>query len=139
MKKLLFFAAIFLISTNAYGVSSNKAPFIAVISPRHGNVWCEGKTYTIKWKSRNVKKVCIEPIIGGHQAGILGNCNVDAKKGEYIWRIPKGFVSGFGINNANVKIYICNKDEEYCKSAEVLIKSVCVNPIRLKKKTLNLQ
>ncbi|WP_022670494.1 hypothetical protein [Hippea alviniae] len=137
MRRLLFvLSAVFVLSFNSFGMSSNSSPFIVILSPRHNAVLCEGRSYLIKWKSRNVKKLCIEPVIGGHPAGILGNCNVDALKGEFLWHIPKGFVSNFGVNNEKVKLYLCNKSETYCASIDVVIKSICINPIRRKPKPL---
>ncbi len=87
-------------------------PYIKVISPNGEEIWKEGKTYEIKWKSAGVKRVCITVGIGGKEKGLItGDCNIDAKKGEITWTIPKGFVSNFGISRAdNVKILIFDPD-----------------------------
>jgi len=77
-----------------------------------GEIWKEGKTYQIKWKSVGVKRVCITVGIGGKEKGLItGDCNIDAKEGEITWTIPKGFVSDLGISRAdNVKILIFDPD-----------------------------
>ncbi|MBW2039376.1 MAG: hypothetical protein JRI46_07255 [Deltaproteobacteria bacterium] len=83
-------------------------PFIKLITPNGGEIWIEGKTYEIKWKSRGVDKVYISVAMGGKDKGHLGEGGkIDAKRGRFSWTIPVGFVTGFGILKAeNMRIVI---------------------------------
>ncbi|AEA33348.1 GPI anchored serine-threonine rich family protein [Hippea maritima] len=84
-----------------------------IISPKKGNVWHEGKTYTIKWKSLDEGVICIAILIGGHYAGVINDCDSCASQGKFKWRIPNGFVSGFGKNSDNyVRVVLYYKDNE---------------------------
>ncbi len=84
-----------------------------ITSPTSSAVWHEGKTYTIKWKGFKEGIVCIAVLIGGHYAGIINSCNNCALEGKFRWKIPKGFVTGFGENKNNkVRIVIYYKDNE---------------------------
>jgi len=84
-----------------------------IISPKKGDVWHEGKTYTIRWKAFKEGVICIAVLIGGHYAGIINSCNNCALEGKFKWKIPKGFVTDFGgKKNDSVRIVIYYKDNE---------------------------
>ncbi len=84
-----------------------------IISPKKGIAWYEGKTYAIRWKGFNEGIVCIAVLIGGHYAGIINSCNNCVLEGKFQWKIPKGFVMGFGESKDNrVRIVIYYKDNE---------------------------
>ncbi len=119
-----------------YAAGCNTTPFITVILPKAGSVLCEGKTYTIRWRVRNLKKICISVLIGGHDAGNIGGCPINAQKGSLEWHIPEGFISGFGTKKARVKIYLCNPTGSYCKSREFIIKSICPDPVQSSRKSI---
>jgi hypothetical protein len=76
-------------------------PYIEILSPRAKEVWTEGDIREICWNSFGVEKVRIALAIGGHDKGHLGEERnefvIDAKPGKYTWKIPPGFVTGFGI------------------------------------------
>jgi hypothetical protein len=77
-------------------------PYIEILSPRAKEVWTEGDIREICWNSFGVEKVRIALAIGGHDKGHLGDERngfvIDAKPGKYTWKIPPGFVTGFGID-----------------------------------------
>jgi hypothetical protein len=80
-------------------LKENAEPFIKLISPRGGEVWEEGKTYEIRWKSQGVDEVYIAAADAGKDKGLLysrGSSKIDAGCGKISWKIPVGFVTGFG-------------------------------------------
>jgi len=84
-----------------------------IVSPRKGNIWFEGETYTIKWRKIKDGVVCIAVLIGGHYTGIINDCDNCASQGKFRWKIPLAFVSGFGENRDDrVRIVLYYKDNE---------------------------
>ena len=84
-----------------------------IVSPRKGDVWFEGKTYTIKWRGLKEGVICIAVLIGGHYAGIINDCDSCASQGKFKWKIPEAFVSGFGEDRDNyVRVVLYYKDNE---------------------------
>lgn len=82
------------------GLKEDGQPFIKLISPRGGEVWEEGKTYEIRWESQGVNEVYIAAAVGGKDKGLVesgGGSKIDAGCGKVSWKIPVGFVTGFGI------------------------------------------
>ncbi|WP_025270665.1 hypothetical protein [Hippea sp. KM1] len=69
-----------------------------VISPKSGAVWMETYSYKIRWKGIEHGNVCIAILLGGKDKGIINDCKTPAQRGVFIWKIPRGFVSYFGIN-----------------------------------------
>ncbi len=84
-----------------------------IISPKKGDVWHEEQTYTIRWKGFKEGIICIAVLIGGHYAGTINSCSNCALEGKFRWKIPKGFVTGFGEKKDDfVRIVIYYKDNE---------------------------
>ncbi len=111
MKALFGFLALVIIT----GLCScnNASAKERIISPKKGDVWFEGKTYTIRWKGFKEGVICITVLIGGHDAGIINSCNSCALQKRYNWSIPKGFVSGFGVDkDDSVRVALFYKDNE---------------------------
>ncbi|HOK05401.1 MAG TPA: hypothetical protein PK165_04715 [bacterium] len=82
-------------------------PYLKLMSPAGGETWREGSSYEIKWKSSGVKKISIQVFTGGHDRGHLA-FGIDAKNGKYLWKIPEGFITGFGISKSDavrIRIY----------------------------------
>ena len=73
---------------------------LQVVFPRPGSVLEEGKSYRIRWKTDLKGKLCITGLLGGHERGKFDDCNIDAQSGHFLWHIPKGYVSNFGIDRA---------------------------------------
>ena len=84
---------------------------LKIIFPFKNTVLVEGKQYTIKWEGDIKGKACISVLMGGKDRGIINDCQTDFSKGQYNWKIPEGFVTGFGINmDRNVRIAIFKKE-----------------------------
>lgn len=84
---------------------------IEIIFPSKNTILVEGKQYTIKWKSDVEGKACISVLMGGKDRGIINDCQTDFSEGQYSWKIPEGFVTGFGINmDRNMRIAIFKKE-----------------------------
>ncbi len=92
-----YFLSIFLFLMLLQTVS---AYMLQVVFPRPGSVLEEGKSYSIRWKTDLKAKLCITGLLGGHERGRLDDCNIDARSGHFLWHIPKGYVSNFGIDRA---------------------------------------
>ncbi len=112
MKILLGFLAFVVVIAGFYGCKSASAKE-RIISPKKGDVWFEGKTYTIRWRGFKEGVICITVLIGGHDAGIINSCDSCALQNGYKWSIPKGFVSGFGVNKDSfVRVVLYYKDNQ---------------------------
>jgi len=96
----------YMISTFRF-LESDIRPYIEVLSPNGGEVWIEGQTYEITWKSFDIDEVWIGLQMGGKDRGHLGAKQIDAKSGKLTWTIPIGFVTGFGISKSdNMRLHI---------------------------------
>ena len=75
--------------------------YFTILSPQAQEVWREGEIREIRWASFGIKKVRIALAISGYDKGFLGDDGnefvIAAKPGKYTWKIPSGFVTGFGI------------------------------------------
>ena len=82
--------------------------YVEVIAPNGGEVWAEGETHEIRWKSEGVAEVQIAVAVGEKDKGHLGSGSpIDAQQGRFAWTIPQGFVTGFGVSKAsNVRVMI---------------------------------
>jgi hypothetical protein len=107
LKSALLCSALF-ISTLVAGNPTPKAERIVLLAPHEGTVCVEGEACPICWRSDVKGPLCIEAAFGGHDAGILNDCATPAAKGFFVWHIPRGRISGFGIrteHNARIGIY----------------------------------
>jgi len=112
VKILLGFIAVLMVVTGIFSCKRATAK-AKIIAPKAKDVWIEGKTYTIKWKGLKEGVVCISVLIGGHDAGIINDCDSCAAQNKYKWTIPVGFVSGFGENkDSAVRVVLYYKDNE---------------------------
>lgn len=71
-------------------------PSIEILMPNGGEVWSEGSTHTIVWRSSGVETVDIEVASGGKPLGHVA-FGVDAESNELAWDLPVGLVSDFGV------------------------------------------
>ena len=74
-------------------------PSITVLSPKRGEKWVIGKTYTIRWKSQGIDTVLIE-LDRGNQGWHLAY-NIDASLGQYSWTIPSSITPA---NDYKIKV-----------------------------------
>ncbi len=95
-----------------------------IILPNKYSIWEEGKSYKIVWNSSYKGNICIEVLLGGHSKGIINDCKTKASKNQYLWYIPKGFISNFGIKEekySKIIIYPKNSENSYLKSEDFTI------------------
>jgi len=86
----------------AYKGECKEEKFITVISPNGGEKWVVGKSYSIKWESKGVKKVHIELLlfdanknpIGDYISGAYGQIIAESieDKGYYEWTISEDII-----------------------------------------------
>ncbi len=107
----------YMISTFRF-LKNDTMPFIEVLSPNGGEMWIEGQTYEITWKSLGVDEVWIGLQMGGKDKGHLGEKRIDAKSGKFTWTIPIGFVTGFGISKSdNMRLHIYDAQHNHIHDA----------------------
>jgi len=85
-------------------------PVIRLITPRGGEVWREGGTCTVTWESSGVERLLISAAVGGKDKGFLSSLEegIPAGPGAFKWRIPRGFVTGTGVESSNrVRVMLC--------------------------------
>ena len=73
---------------------------MVIVSPGAGDVWTEGRTYRIRWRADGVDRVNVGVALGGKDKGHLA-FGLPASRDSLEWRIPPGFVSGFGISRSD--------------------------------------
>ncbi|SNZ03486.1 hypothetical protein SAMN06265182_0392 [Persephonella hydrogeniphila] len=99
--------------------SLSYAQHVKIISPDRNSFWVEGRSYKIKWKGDIKGKICISVLMGGKDRGTINDCKTDFSQKSFIWKIPEGFVTGFGINMENsMRIILFRRDnpEKFYKS-----------------------
>ncbi|WP_457606911.1 hypothetical protein [Nitratifractor sp.] len=67
-----------------------------LLYPHNQTLCVEGSLCPILWRSDWKGTLCIEAAIGGHDKGLLNDCQTPVGSGLYLWEIPERFVSGFG-------------------------------------------
>ena len=81
--------------TLTLSLSPSQDASIELAQPNGNEVWLEGTAQTILWRSSKVEVVDIEAASGGKAWFVAGQ--VDAVSGSYVWEIPVGLVSNFGV------------------------------------------
>ncbi|HEY0351781.1 MAG TPA: hypothetical protein VGC48_06635 [Gemmatimonadales bacterium] len=82
------------------------APPLLVLRPAAGDTWVEGETYTIRWQADSIARVNVGLALGGKDKGHAA-LDLPAATDSLRWRVPPGFVSGFGIQRSdNVRIRV---------------------------------
>ncbi|HEX6643284.1 MAG TPA: hypothetical protein VF037_01320 [Gemmatimonadales bacterium] len=66
-----------------------------ILSPTSGAEWHEGGTYVVRWIRRPPGATSVSVAIGGKDRGHLA-MGLAAGVDSLLWRIPIGFVTGFG-------------------------------------------
>jgi hypothetical protein len=83
---------------------------VEVIRPNGGEVWLEGSTHTITWRSSGVDTVSIEAASGGRPWVVAAD--VDATTGQLPWDIPVGLISNFGVAASDaMRVRVSSSDE----------------------------
>ena len=86
--------------TVATSAGRKPTPQVMIVSPAAGDVWAEGRTYPIRWRAEGIDRVNIGVALGGKDKGHLA-FDLPASRDSLEWRIPPGFVSGFGIGRSD--------------------------------------
>jgi len=110
-------------NTNSVAPTSPK-PYLKIIKPNKNSKWQEGKAHKIIWESNINDMLCIEAAVGGHNLGILNDCNTVAKQGYFTWNISKGRLSDFGptkFNDVKIIIYPKNNPDKMYMSDEFTV------------------
>jgi hypothetical protein len=82
----------------------------ALLSPGAGDTLVEGHTYIIRWKAGPVRRINIGSAMGGHDKGLLLN-DAPAHPDSLAWKVPIGFVTGFGPQSSNqIRLRLENAD-----------------------------
>jgi len=84
---------------------------LEVIQPDGGEVWLEGSSHTIAWRSSGVQLVDVEVASGGKPLGHLA-LGLDADAGHLTWDIPVGLISDFGVASSNaMRVQVSSSDD----------------------------
>jgi hypothetical protein len=73
---------------------------LAVLRPASGDIWAEGKIYTIRWRSNGSARVSVGLAIGGKDKGHVA-FDLPSATDSLRWQVPVGFVSGFGLQRSD--------------------------------------
>jgi hypothetical protein len=87
-------------SRGAVVPSRVSASDLVVLRPAAGETWREGQNYTIHWRARNIVRVNVGLALGGKDKG-HAVLDYPASADSLHWRVPRGFVSGFGLRRSD--------------------------------------
>jgi hypothetical protein len=74
---------------------------LVVLRPAAGDIWTEGERYTIRWHATGIARVNVGLALGGKDKGHAA-LDLPALTDSLGWRVPDGFVSGFGLQRSDV-------------------------------------
>jgi hypothetical protein len=102
---------------------SGPASPLAVLQPASGDIWIEGSSYTIRWRSNGVARVSVGLAIGGKDKGHVA-FDLPSSIDSLRWEIPVGFISGFGLqrsDDARVRIEDAGDPTQFADSPSFTI------------------
>jgi hypothetical protein len=73
---------------------------LVVLQPEAGDIWTEGESYTIRWRAPGTARVNVGLAMGGKDKGHPA-LDLPASTDSLRWRVPNGFVSGFGLQRSD--------------------------------------
>ena len=73
---------------------------LVVLRPAAGDIWTEGESYTIRWRVAGTARVNVGFALGGKDKGHAA-LDLPASTDSLRWRVPSGFVSGFGLQRSD--------------------------------------
>jgi hypothetical protein len=83
-----------------------------VTSPNGGEVWLEGSTHTIAWRSSGVRHIDVEAASGGKPWIVA--LDVNASSGQLPWEVPVGLISNFGLAESDaMRVRISSSDDPH--------------------------
>jgi hypothetical protein len=74
---------------------------LVVSRPPAGDIWTEGETYTLRWRATGIARLNVGLALGGKDKGHAA-LDLPASTDSLRWRVPVGFVSGFGLQRSDV-------------------------------------
>jgi len=81
------------------GVRGSQGTFV-FRSPSAGDTLVEGRPYTVRWVSVPRRRINLGAVMGGKDRGFLLT-NAPADLDSFVWTVPVGFVTGFGLSSSN--------------------------------------
>ena len=72
-----------------------------MLRPQAGEIWTEGEIYIIRWRATGIARVNLGLALGGKDKGHAA-LDLPASTDSLRWRVPDGFVSGFGLQRSDV-------------------------------------
>lgn len=84
----------------AHEPSRVSASQLVVLRPAAGDIWTEGESYTIRWRAAGIARVHVGLALGGKDKGHAA-LDLPASADSLRWRVPQGFVSGFGLDRSD--------------------------------------
>lgn len=96
---------------------------LAITNPTGYETWYEGGVYEISWTAPSIMKVSLEAATGGKPLGLIVH-EADANDGSYTWTIPEGYISNFGIDEAEIviRIFDSSNEDDFFETEPILIK-----------------
>jgi hypothetical protein len=96
--------------TLTHALTPGRETAIELLQPDGDEVWLEGTAQTILWRASDVDLVDIEAASGGK--AWLVETRVGAASGEYVWEIPVGLVSNFGVARSDaMRVRVSSSDD----------------------------
>ena len=86
-------------SPRSHEVSGGHSELV-VLRPEAGAIWTEGRSYTIHWRATGIVRVNVGLALGGKDKGHAA-LDLPASTDSLRWRVPTGFVSGFGLQRSD--------------------------------------
>src|SRR3954464_1268059 len=78
----------------------DSASSVVVLRPAAGEIWTEGRPYTIRWRATGIARVDVELALGGKDKGHVA-LDLPGSVDSLRWVVPEGFVSGFGLTSSD--------------------------------------
>jgi hypothetical protein len=73
---------------------------LALRAPRAGDTLVEGHSYVIRWSAPAGTRINLGAAMGGKDKGLL-LVGAPARPDSLVWRVPVGFVTGFGVASSD--------------------------------------
>ena len=96
---------------------------LVVLRPVRNEIWMEGESYTIRWRAVGIARVNVGFALGGKDKGHAA-LDLPASIDSLRWRVPKGFVTGFGVqrsDHARVRVEDARDPKQFAESPSFTI------------------
>jgi hypothetical protein len=82
------------------GSPPQSGALLTLVSPRAGDTLVEGHSYVIRWSAPAGTRINLGVAMGGKDKGML-LVGAPARPESLVWRVPVGFVTGFGVASSD--------------------------------------